>query len=36
MAELPGIELITDVHLRNLLLLLPDLADSNVMDAAWR
>ena len=36
MAELPGNELITDVHLRKLLLLLPDLADSNVMDEAWR
>ncbi len=36
MAELSAFELITEVHLRNLLLLLPDLADSNVMDEAWR
>ena len=36
MAELPANAVITDVHLRNLLLLLPDLADSNVIDAAWR
>jgi len=36
MAELPAYDLVTEGHLRNLLLLLPDLADSNVMDAAWR
>ena len=36
MVELPGSELITELHLRNLLLLLPDLADSNVMAEAWR
>lgn len=35
--ELPPInESVTEAHLRNLLQLLPDLADSNVMDAAWR
>ena len=36
MAELSGYELITELQLRNLLVLLPDLADSNVMDEAWR
>jgi hypothetical protein len=29
-------ESVTEAHLRNLLILLPDLADKNVMDAAWR
>lgn len=27
---------VTEAHLRNLLQLLPDLADADVMDAAWR
>ncbi|OIQ72157.1 antitoxin VapB2 [mine drainage metagenome] len=35
--ELPqSKESVTEAHLRNLLQLLPDLADANVMDAAWR
>lgn len=29
-------ESVTEAHLRNLLQLLPDLADPDVMDAAWR
>lgn len=29
-------ESVTETHLRNLLQLLPDLADAEVMDAAWR